>query len=271
MTDGTPRQRGRWQDLSMRAGSGLALAVVGIALIWLGGWWFSALAVLGVGLMAWELAAMTSPAGERMQSLLVGLSAAGALGFALWMHRPLWLAIMLVPALLGLVLPRRDRLVYAVYAMVIMFTGYGLVAFRDGYGFPFVLWLVLLVVLADMMGYFGGRLIGGPKFWPRVSPKKTWAGTISGWLGAALVGWVMARAFGGPSWLPWFSVLVAFASQMGDIAESAIKRRAGIKDSSHLIPGHGGAMDRFDALAGATVFLLVWGMVFPVPYFTFEG
>lgn len=267
MSDSTLRQRGNWQDLSIRAGSGLAMAVVGIALIWLGGWWFSALAILGVGLMAWELAAMTSPRPAPNWSLLVGITAAGALWFALWMHRPLWLAIMLVPMVAGLVSPRRDRLVYAVYTMVIMFTGYGLVAFRDGDGLAFVLWLVLLVIFADMMGYFGGRMIGGPKFWPRVSPKKTWAGTICGWLGAALVGWVMAAFAGGPSWLPWFSVLVAFASQMGDIAESAIKRRANIKDSSRLIPGHGGVMDRFDGLAGATVLLLLWGQFLPVPYF----
>ncbi len=267
MTEVTPRPRGRWQDLSIRAGSGLAMAVVGVALIWAGGWWFSALAILGVGLMAWELAVMTAPHPAPRGSLLVGIAASAALGYALWMHRPLWLAIMLAPLVVGLLTPRRDRVVYAIYVMVIMFTGYGLVAFRDGYGFSFVLWLVLLVVFADMMGYFGGRLIGGPKFWPRVSPKKTWAGTICGWAGAALVGWAMAAFAGGPWWLPGFSALVALASQLGDIAESAIKRRANIKDSSHLIPGHGGAMDRFDALAGATVFLLLWGLVAPVPYF----
>ena len=267
MNDGGIRKPGKWQDLWVRAGSGLALALAGLVLIWLGDWWFSALVLVGVGVMAWELAAMTAPRPAAAQAVLIGLAAAASLGFALWMHRPLWLGLMVLPAVAGLVTPRRDRWVYAVYTMAIMFTGYGLVAFRDGFGRNFVLWLVLLVAFADMMGYFGGRLIGGPKFWPRVSPKKTWAGTICGWLGAAVVGWAMATLAGGPAWLPWFSALVALASQLGDIAESAIKRRMGVKDSSQIIPGHGGALDRFDGFAGATVFLLLWGQVFPMPYF----
>jgi phosphatidate cytidylyltransferase len=267
MNDGPARPPGTWQDLSARAGSGLALAGIGIGLIWAGGWWFSALAILGVGLMTWELATMTAPRRNRAISVGLGLLAAAALGFALWMHRPLWLAVLAVPALAGLLTPRRDRIIFALYALAILFTGYGLVAFREGQGFAFVLWLVLLVAAADMMGYFGGRLIGGPKFWPRVSPKKTWAGTVSGWVGAAMVGGIMAGLADGPGWLAAFSVLVAFASQLGDIAESAIKRRSGIKDSSHLIPGHGGAMDRFDALVGATIFILLWGGLLPVPHF----
>jgi phosphatidate cytidylyltransferase len=257
-----------WADLSIRLGSGLVLAAAGLALIWLGGWWFAGLAVAVTGLMTWELAAMTARGRFPALSVGLGLVAAAGLGVALWVHRPYWLALLLLPALLGLVTPRRDRILFALYALVIQFTGYGLVAFREGYGLGFVLWLVVLVVVADMGGYFGGRLIGGPKFWPRVSPKKTWAGTVSGWAGAALAGAVMAWAAGGPGWLPAFSVLVALASQMGDIGESAIKRRAGIKDSSNLIPGHGGAMDRFDALAGAVVFVLAWGMLsLPVPVF----
>jgi phosphatidate cytidylyltransferase len=126
----------------------------------------------------------------------------------------------------------------------------------------------MIVIASDVLGYFAGRIIGGPRFWPAVSPKKTWSGTVAGWAGAALVGlWFVAMAGQGP-WLIAFSALTALAAQMGDIAESAIKRRAGVKDSSSLIPGHGGVLDRLDALIGAAVFVLAWGLAgLPVPAF----
>jgi phosphatidate cytidylyltransferase len=111
--------------------------------------------------------------------------------------------------------------------------------------------------MSDVAGYFAGRMLGGPKFWPRVSPKKTWSGTIAGWIGAALVGAIWA------AWLDagWetigISVALAMMAQMGDIAESAVKRKVGVKDSSNLLPGHGGLFDRFDAMLGAALMLLV--------------
>lgn len=256
---------GNWHDLAPRLLSGAAIGVAGLGLIWAGGVWFQALAVTVVGLMIWELAGITSADGRKDRAIVLGLLAAVTLGFVLWMHRPYWLALLALPSLAGQIGPRRDRVVFALYALGLMFTGYGLVAFRAGHGLSFVLWLVLLVAVADMMGYFGGRLIGGPKFWPAVSPKKTWSGTLSGWVGAAAVGLVTQYLAGAPASLPLFSVAVAFASQMGDIAESAIKRRGNVKDSSNLIPGHGGLMDRFDALAGAVVFILLWGAILPVP------
>jgi phosphatidate cytidylyltransferase len=96
-------------------------------------------------------------------------------------------------------------------------------------------------------------MLGGPKFWPAISPKKTWSGTVAGWLGAVAVGYGFWAAGFGAWHLLWASPFVAFAGQMGDIAESAIKRRTGVKDSSNLIPGHGGLLDRFDALAFAAI------------------
>lgn len=119
-----------------------------------------------------------------------------------------------------------------------------------------ILWLVALVIATDTAGYFAGKTIGGPKFWARISPKKTWAGTIAGWIAAALVGLL----FGGVG-LMVISALVAFASQMGDAAESALKRHTGIKDSSNLIPGHGGVFDRFDAMMGAALVVTVLNLL----------
>jgi phosphatidate cytidylyltransferase len=100
-------------------------------------------------------------------------------------------------------------------------------------------------------------LIGGAKFWPAVSPKKTWSGTVAGWVLAGLFGLYLMQVTG-VSWSVPVAILVAFGAQMGDIAESWVKRRLGVKDSSQLIPGHGGFLDRFDGfVGGAAVFGLI--------------
>ena len=127
-------------------------------------------------------------------------------------------------------------------------------------------WLVGIVVVTDVAGYFAGRRLGGPKFWPRVSPKKTWSGTAAGWVGAGIVGGLFAINSG--VWVAVFlaSIFLSFASQMGDIAESAIKRKMGVKDSSALIPGHGGVLDRFDGMLGASVGFLVIEFAFGFPW-----
>jgi phosphatidate cytidylyltransferase len=135
--------------------------------------------------------------------------------------------------------------------------GHGLFVLRDEQGTAAMLWLLGVVIVSDVMGYFAGRILGGPKFWPAISPKKTWSGTVAGWIGAAALGFGFA-AFGyGSYWLVVLSPLVALAGQMGDIAESWLKRRVGAKDSSNLIPGHGGVLDRFDALTGAMVLVMI--------------
>lgn len=176
------------------------------------------------------------------------LAAAGPAGQSLWM-------LLLVPLLGGLRIGR-DPLRFSAFALAILLAGLGLISLRQ-FGLLWPLFLLLVVIATDVAGYFAGRLLGGPKFWPRISPKKTWSGTIAGWLCAALVGGVFAAAKLLPEggWLILLAVLLSFASQMGDIAQSAMKRRAGIKDSSDLIPGHGGVFDRFDGVVGAALLM----------------
>ena len=110
---------------------------------------------------------------------------------------------------------------------------------------------------------FCGKYFGGRKFWPAVSPKKTWSGTAGGWVAATLTGVVCVLAINLPPDIIWISVFVSMFSQGGDIVESALKRQMKIKDSSQLIPGHGGVFDRFDGMlgAGALCFLvaITWG------------
>ncbi len=123
------------------------------------------------------------------------------------------------------------------------------------------------MIATDIGGYFAGRMFGGPKIWPKVSPKKTWSGTVAGWIAAAAISvpFVTQTATG---WeLLGIAVAISMASQLGDVSESAIKRRVGVKDSSNLIPGHGGLLDRFDSMLGASIFLLLIERIvdFPPP------
>ncbi len=247
---------GTWSDLAPRILSALAMLAVGSGAIWVGGAVFAALAVVCTGLMIWELSRMTRGEGHDASVLLGGLAAV-VLALNLYIPHAYVLPLLLLPSLIGVIAPRRDAAVFMGYALVILAAGWALVALRQTAGLAPVLWLLAVVIASDVAGYFVGRALGGPKFWPKVSPKKTWSGTLGGWIAAALVGWGFHAAGQGAAALIWVSPLVAFAGQMGDIAESAIKRRAGVKDSSALIPGHGGLLDRFDALAFAAILAVI--------------
>ncbi len=253
----------RWADLRPRVISALVMASVGAVEIWLGGWTFSALVVVLTALMLWELAAMTQPLARN--ALIMGALGGLCLGVTLVSPREFSTALLLVPALAFALTPRRDRRLSALWAAGVMIAGFGLISLRNEAGTAAIVWIVLVVVISDIMGYFAGRMLGGPKFWPAISPKKTWSGTVAGWLGAALVGglfWQMGYAAAG---IVLLSALVSFAGQMGDIAESWIKRRTGVKDSSSLIPGHGGFLDRFDAMTGAVVVVMLLSLLMSLP------
>ena len=259
-----PAPSGKWADLRTRLLSAILMIAVGAVEIWLGGLAFSAMVVVLTGVMIWELATMTAPARQR-SPVMLALAAALALVAALVLKTEVAILFLVVPSVALFLTPRRDRRLAGGYALGIMLAGYGLIELRMVGGTQVILWLVAVVVASDVMGYFAGRMLGGPKFWERVSPKKTWSGTVAGWIGAALVGLVMVLAAGASWMLVPVSALVAFAGQMGDIAESWVKRRAGVKDASNLIPGHGGVLDRFDALIGAIVVLILLGLILDLP------
>lgn len=264
MIEPGPPSAGKWADLRTRLLSAIVMIAVGAVEIWLGGMAFAALVVLLTGVMVWELAMMTAPS-RRRSPVALGAAAGIALMAALVLKTEIAALFLVVPSVALFLTPRRDRRLAGAYALAIMLAGYGLIDLRAAGGTQVILWLVAVVVVSDVLGYFAGRLLGGPKFWERISPKKTWSGTVAGWIGAAGVGLILVLA-SGASWLVVpLSALVAFAGQMGDIAESWVKRRAGVKDASNLIPGHGGVLDRFDALIGAVVLVLVLGLVAPVP------
>jgi phosphatidate cytidylyltransferase len=117
-----------------------------------------------------------------------------------------------------------------------------------------MLFLFAVVWSTDILGYFVGRAIGGPRLAPRISPKKTWSGACSGAFGALAAGIAVVYVAGDTALLPAACVafVLSIASQAGDLFESAVKRRFGVKDASHLIPGHGGLMDRLDGFITAS-------------------
>ncbi|WP_255415625.1 phosphatidate cytidylyltransferase [Tropicimonas sp. IMCC34043] len=255
---------GRWTDLRQRLWSGLSMVLVGVIAIRLGGIWFQMLVVFVTGVLIWELARMIRPGWDVGAMLLAALTASvlsGLLAQGIDWH----VFLLFVPAVLGTPFMRRERLTFFLYALGITVAGWGLVVTRELYGGTWLFWMVLVVVVTDVLGYFAGRMIGGPKFWPAISPKKTWSGTVAGWLGAGLVGALFLTFTDAGRDLVWISMLLSMASQAGDIIESTLKRRVGVKDSSALIPGHGGLFDRFDGLLGAVLFMLLLALVVDVP------
>ena len=247
-----------WQDLRPRVISGLAMVLIGILVIWWGGDVLRvAFALIAAG-MVWELVRLLTPEAHKS-----ALAMAGTAGLALLatFYLPLLVALplLLAPAMAGIAWVPRHRVLYLSFTAMILVAAFGMVQLREVSGLIWLLWLVLVVVATDVAGYFAGRAIGGPKFWPRVSPKKTWAGTVAGWIAAALVSLLFISHADAGTGLIGLSIAVSMASQMGDMAESAMKRRVGAKDSSSLIPGHGGLLDRFDGMLGGAVFLLLVG------------
>ena len=254
----------RWSDLTTRLTSGAIMGGIGLVAIILGGVWFQMLAVFVTAVMVWELWMMIEP-GRPTPGMLLAALVASVMSGELTLSEPWALALFLVAPILGLVWLKRERLTFFVFALGIQIAGWGLVTFRDEYGFTWLVWLVLIVAATDIFGYFAGRTIGGPKFWPKVSPKKTWAGTVAGWIAAGVVGFIFTFYTNAGLSIVLISMVTSLASQMGDIAESALKRRMGVKDSSALIPGHGGLFDRFDALLGAALFLLLVAGLTDIP------
>lgn len=253
---------GRWDDLGPRLGVGTCIALIGLVCVWLGGVIFLALTTLICGVMVWELVRMVDPDGP---ALMLGLIAGGALLVALLVPVGYALPLLLIPSFVGFAQLHQHRATNGIVTLMILLAGFGLFILRDTYGFGWMLWLALVVIAADVCGYFAGRVIGGPRFWPRVSPKKTWSGTVAGWVGAAVVAFIFILFTPAGGQLIGLSVAVAMASQFGDIAESSVKRRMGVKDSSSLLPGHGGLFDRFDGMLGASVFLLLVGQFVDFP------
>ncbi|UWU65793.1 phosphatidate cytidylyltransferase [Bradyrhizobium sp. NC92] len=250
-------------NLVMRVLAALVLAPLAIAIAYAGGWlWALFVTLVSIGLFAeWLMvvgagsAALTGAGtvviammgasvafGALKTSVVTGLIG-GALVTLIARGKFLWAAsgfAYAAAALLASILLRKDLV----------------------NGFSALMFVLLVVWATDIGGYFAGRSIGGPKLWPRVSPKKTWAGALGGFAASlAVAAGFAACGIGKAVPLLLVGAVLSVVSQLGDLFESAVKRRFGVKDSSHLIPGHGGLLDRLDGFIAAILAAWIIGFL----------
>lgn len=254
------RQR---SELAVRILSGTAIAVPCLLAIYAGGIWLAAIASLAAALLSMEWRRLTAP-GNSWSHWAFGACCA----LAPWASLPgEWYAVLGlagVAALLGWAGRSLVALVWsALGALAAGVAPAALVLLRDGPdGLGLVSWVVAVVVASDVGAYALGRAIGGPKLAPRISPGKTWSGSLGGMVTAGAAGALVGSQFTllTPVPLLLLSLAAGVTAQAGDLGASALKRRAGVKDSGQLIPGHGGVIDRFDSLVAVTlaVALAAW-------------
>jgi phosphatidate cytidylyltransferase len=255
----------RGGELALRVCSALVLAPLAIGTAYLGHWPFAVVwGVAAVGVL-WEWTSLVAGADRR--SVLTTGAASVALAFALVVGG-LFLAAVIVLAIGTLAaasLAPAERRTWV--AAGIPYAGAlgvaPLVLRSDGEdGFLAVIFLFAVVWTTDIFAYFVGRAAGGPRLMPHVSPNKTWSGALGGAAAAAAVAVALAAAAGlsGLLAIAMLAIVLSVFAQAGDLFESFLKRRFGAKDSSHLIPGHGGLMDRLDGFVTASVAAALIGL-----------
>jgi phosphatidate cytidylyltransferase len=270
-------------DLPTRFAAGVVMIAVAIFATWYGGWLFRILvaAAAAIMLLEWDdmhgvprlwswigmvmLAALLLAGSEYLIPVASeSVAFAGGdlpvidtetfggnlVGFA---------GVALLALLLGVVSRRLSMIAGTLYVGIPAFALIGL----DWAWYPLVFWVFVVTWATDILAYFAGRAIGGPKLAPRISPNKTWAGLLGGVVGAGLLGFAAAKWLQLDSPFTWLGAPMGVIAQAGDLFESWVKRRAGVKDSGKILPGHGGVLDRLDgllAVALATCLVLVAGL-----------
>jgi phosphatidate cytidylyltransferase len=260
------------RNLLMRIAAALVLAPLAIAAAYAGGWfWIVLVTAATIGLyVEWLTVIGAMHDRPAMVGGSIALAVAGVLLGLGWIGLS-WLALAL--GLLAVVLLSRQARRWTAagfcYAAAALMASV-LVRHDAVMGFLALLFVLGVVWATDIGGYFAGRGIGGPKLWPKVSPKKTWAGAIGGFAASLVVAALFAifdphrgDALLALRTIPLLALaaVLSIAAQFGDLFESAVKRRFGVKDSSHLIPGHGGLMDRLDGFIAAIVLAAVLGLL----------
>ncbi|WGS02380.1 phosphatidate cytidylyltransferase [Bradyrhizobium sp. ISRA443] len=258
-----PSEQGS-RNLVMRVVAALVLAPVAIALAYAGGIAWSLLVTLAaIGLFVEWL--MVTGLARKFRVVAPGVVVLLLVGLCLIVGRSEAALVVLVVGAVALALISGVRrnwatagLIYAGAAEIAAI----LVRLDPAKGFAALMFVLLVVWVTDIGGYFAGRSIGGPKLWVRVSPKKTWAGAIGGFVASLLVAAGFAAfEIGTTGPLLLLGAALSVVSQLGDLFESAVKRRFGVKDSSHIIPGHGGLLDRLDGFVAAVIVAAIFGFL----------
>jgi phosphatidate cytidylyltransferase len=241
----------------LRVLSALALVPVALGVVVAGGWIYAGFVALLAILMALEWRRLSearygAPYGRLAGGLALGVALVATILAALG-----WPREAVASVALGLVLAlARTRAPGSLWAGIgvalVALPAVALVWLRSipEVGLDLLLWLLIVVWTTDTAAYLVGQSVGGPRLAPSISPGKTWSGLGGGVLGASLASAITAWALGYERLVQFAGVGAVFAvlAQLGDLTESALKRRAGVKDSGSLIPGHGGVLDRVDGL-----------------------
>lgn len=252
-------------NLTLRVLSAAIMAPIAIGAAWWGGWVFTLFWALAAIAVLWEWLGLVAGRDHRQTLVFCGAAIAIAAILA-WNDHPI-VALLLVAlgALAASIFAPREQRVWImagiVYAGTMVLAPVTLRG--EGWlGFAAIVLLFAIVWTTDVLAYFTGRAIGGPKLMPSVSPKKTWSGAVGGTLFAVIGAIVVASLFGelNRTAVGVLALVLSVVSQAGDLLESHIKRQFNAKDASHLIPGHGGVMDRLDGFWAAVIVALAIGI-----------
>lgn len=260
------------RNLLTRVIVALVLAPTAIAIAYAGGWLWTALVTLAaIGLYVEWLAIVGNVRSTRV--VVAGAATLAIAGLCLVLGRVETSLVVLMIGLVAVGAVTPERRIWAI-------AGFGYAATAElastllrldpKMGFTALMFVFLVVWVTDIGGYFAGRGIGGPKLWPRVSPKKTWAGALGGFVASLVVAAGFAALDPNKAdpqlmlqmtSLLLLGAILSIASQLGDLFESAVKRQFGVKDSSHIIPGHGGLLDRLDGFVAAVALAGIFGLL----------
>lgn len=246
-----------WANVGLRVVSALGLAAAALALTWAGVLPFAAFVLLVALVMSWEWSRVVRGPGLDLSLVVHGIAVVAAVGLASAGLAALGVAVLLIGAIIVLALEfGAHPLLSAAGVLYAGLPAAALIWLRasEPFGFEAVLFIVLAVAATDTAAFAAGRLIGGPRLAPRISPNKTWSGLAGGVLAAGAAGALFAYAMAAPvGALALTGLAMGLVAQAGDLAESALKRAFDVKDASQLLPGHGGFMDRMDGLVTVSV------------------
>ena len=243
----------KFDDFGIRLISAFVLLFIAIFCLYMGSFFYILLILFLSILLFYELCKLLNPNIANGMLLLQLIAVLLTLLLYLRVGSNGGTFLPLIPASILVITCGSNRLLSFFTGFLLTIALMAFLEIRFYLGMITLIWLITCVIITDLAGYFVGRILGGPKIWTYVSPNKTWSGLIGGWVFAVLIGLIFKISFDLSYLFMVLSLIISISSQVGDFYESWLKRRVDTKDSSRLIPGHGGFMDRFDGFIGGAL------------------